>query len=376
MSPHRRRDQEVPNRVVAIDAVGISGGGGREVVHDVIVACAQHPGLDRLVVFLSDPPLAADLREHPGLEVVDVGGHGLAWRLWWWRAGFRRACRRAGAGPSLHLANIALVGNSAGAAALVHQLNALEVPALSVVGRRRWLRYRLLQHLVRHTARTVDVVFVQSDVVKEMMTRVVKSDQQVQIEVAPPAPPASLPTPRPGRAEQPGQEGACFVYVGSAAPHKNVRLLLEAMPGLRCRLPDARMLLTLDEPREADIPSGVVLVGSQDRQGVADLLAGATALVLPSYSETVGLPMLEAMSLGVPVLASDRPFARAVCADAALYFDPEAPAALRDACVAVATDETLRERLRDAGLERVAALRAEAGGLRIADWLAERSRRS
>ena len=43
---------------------------------------------------------------------------------------------------------------------------------------------------------------------------------------------------------------------------------------------------------------------------------------MPSLVETVGLPLLEAMSLNVPVLAADRPYAHDICEDAAVYFDP------------------------------------------------------
>ena len=78
----------------------------------------------------------------------------------------------------------------------------------------------------------------------------------------------------------------------------------------------------------------------------------ATAFVYPSLYEGFGLPPLEAMYLGCPVLASRIPPVVEVSGDAALYFDPSDEDELSIQLEAILADHQLRIQLRDAGLER------------------------
>ena len=85
------------------------------------------------------------------------------------------------------------------------------------------------------------------------------------------------------------------------------------------------------------------------------LYAGALALVMPSLYEGFGLPCLEAMACGTPVVASDRAALPEVCGDAALLVDPGDVDAVAAAVLAAATDEPLRSQLAHRGLERARA---------------------
>ena len=84
------------------------------------------------------------------------------------------------------------------------------------------------------------------------------------------------------------------------------------------------------------------------------LYAGALALTMPSLYEGFGLPVLEAMASGVPVVAADRTALPETCGDAALLVDPDDGEALADALVRATTDSAVRERLIAAGRERSA----------------------
>jgi glycosyltransferase involved in cell wall biosynthesis len=82
------------------------------------------------------------------------------------------------------------------------------------------------------------------------------------------------------------------------------------------------------------------------------LYAGALALAMPSHYEGFGLPCLEAMACGTPVVAADRTALPETCGEAALLADPEDGEAFATALVRAATDETERARLSAAGRER------------------------
>jgi glycosyltransferase involved in cell wall biosynthesis len=99
---------------------------------------------------------------------------------------------------------------------------------------------------------------------------------------------------------------------------------------------------------------GARVLGYVDDADLPGLYRGARAFVLPSRYEGLGLPCLEAMACGTPVVAADRAALPETCAGAALLVDPDDPGAIADAVVRAATDETLRAHLRVAGLQRAA----------------------
>ncbi len=117
-----------------------------------------------------------------------------------------------------------------------------------------------------------------------------------------------------------------LLYMGSFMPYKNVETMLAGMAGL----PEYTLhLLSRITPRrhaelEARIPAGAKIVfhnGVTDDEYTA-LLNRTTALVSLSKTEGYGLPLVEAMALGTPVIASDIPIFREVGGDAATYVDP------------------------------------------------------
>ena len=82
---------------------------------------------------------------------------------------------------------------------------------------------------------------------------------------------------------------------------------------------------------------------------LVSLIRGAKALVFPSLYEGFGLPVLEAMSLGTPVITSNTASIPEVAGDAAMLVDPYDPRAIADAMKAISADSTLRDTLSGRG---------------------------
>ncbi len=141
--------------------------------------------------------------------------------------------------------------------------------------------------------------------------------------------------------------------VGTASARKNLHVLGEA--AARLERAGAELVVAGSQRgylRGAEAVPGRRL-GYVDDALLPGLYAGARALAMPSVHEGFGLPALEAMASGTPVVAADRGALPETCGDAALLVEPE-PRAFADALERVTSDDALRERLRSAGVERAA----------------------
>lgn len=166
---------------------------------------------------------------------------------------------------------------------------------------------------------------------------------------------AAEPTPSP-------VEPPYFVFVGSLKPHKNVRALLAAFRSLPAHL--AERLVIADsafrlETEDADVVHAIQEMGGRvlRKSKLSDvelraLVRHATALVQPSTYEGFGLPPLEAMAAGVPVIASRSASLPEVCGDAAVYFDASDVTQLGERLLAVASDASMRADLSTRGRAR------------------------
>ena len=147
-----------------------------------------------------------------------------------------------------------------------------------------------------------------------------------------------------------------FLHVGDAEPRRNLGRLLEAYAAYRATAAQP-LDLVLAGRAVADPAPGVRIDSAPD---LPALHRHAAALVLPSLHEGFGLPALEAMHAGTPVLVSDVPALREVCADAARYCDPRDPASIAQGLTELAGVPPLREELRRRGHARAAAFSWEA----------------
>ena len=119
-----------------------------------------------------------------------------------------------------------------------------------------------------------------------------------------------------------------LVYTGSLYPHKNIKIVFKALkklPQFSLKLVGARNIFqqqTRDLSKKYQVKEQVEFLGKLSDQELIKLYQQSYALIFPSLSEGFGLPGLEAMAIGLPVIASDIPIFREIYQDAATYFDP------------------------------------------------------
>ncbi len=150
------------------------------------------------------------------------------------------------------------------------------------------------------------------------------------------------------------------LYFGSNKPHKNLVRLMEAWANVagrngevaagRCPLVigghwDARYPAARDRAETLGLGRQVRFIGPVAEEDLPALYAGAVVFVFPSLYEGFGLPLLEALACGTPVVCSDRSSLPEVAGDAALLVNPLDVDALADALLRLLEDTALREHL-------------------------------
>lgn len=156
-----------------------------------------------------------------------------------------------------------------------------------------------------------------------------------------------------------------FVFVGNVKPHKNLLGLITAFGSLVSEIPHDLIIVgrregfitgdagTLREAKK--LGDRVRFTGEVSDEEVRRYLHHADALLFPSFYEGFGLPPLEAMACGCPVIASSAASIPEVCGDAALYFNPADPAAIAAQIRRLRSSEALRDELRERGRDRARA---------------------
>lgn len=161
-----------------------------------------------------------------------------------------------------------------------------------------------------------------------------------------------------------------MIFVGLLKPHKNPARLLRAFASVRDRIPHRLVLVARhsdirNPDRDAlrlarSLAERVELIEEIPFRDLVGRVKSAQFAVQPSLHEGFGLPALEAMAAGTPVIAGRAGALPEVCAEAALYCDPESVDDIARAILALAGDAALRAKLAAAGLARSAGFSWDA----------------
>lgn len=245
--------------------------------------------------------------------------------------------------------------------AMIHDLSFEHLP--ETFRRRSWMQMRLT---VRRTARAAAHVLTDSDYSREDILRTYRLPPE-RVTATPLA--ASSGFRPAGEAEvgralrKYGVEGEYLLAVGSIQPRKNIPRLINAYASLHAgrSLDPLPKLVVVGKPawlyeetlRAAGASAArdhIIFTGYVPESDLAPLYTGARCFVYPSYFEGFGIPPLEAMRCGTPVITGDRTCFPEVIGDAGLLVDTLDERALADAILRLLRDAALRASLRERGL--------------------------
>ena len=125
--------------------------------------------------------------------------------------------------------------------------------------------------------------------------------------------------------------GLRLFYPAADYPHKNHRIFHVLQSHDLSGLID-RLVLTVPADHFSDAPNWLSCVGHLNPDECLLEYEKADALIFPSVLESYGLPLVEAMVIGMPIVAADLPYARGLCGDEGIYFDPASADSLVESC--------------------------------------------
>lgn len=237
-----------------------------------------------------------------------------------------------------------------------------------------WRKRALTSRLLPLVARRARLILAPSESTRRDVVRLLGLDPK-KVRVIPyAASPRFRPMP-PDYARLERQYGVrppYFLYVGTLEPRKNLERALRVFARVAPSLPGASFVLvgqpgwkyaaTLREAARPELRGRVVLPGYVPEEDLPQLMNGALAFVYPSLYEGFGLPVVEAMACGTPVMTSRSSSLAEIADGAALLVDPRDETAMAEALRALAGDASLRQGLAARGLERSARYSWERTG--------------
>lgn len=321
-----------------------------EYVHETARALvASAPAGERLTLFSSSwkDRLAADVV--PGAHTVDARVPVRALHLAWHRLEWPPIEWLAGAHDVVQSAHPLLIPSRAGARLVtIYDLDFLDAPERTRAEIRR--DYPALA--AGHARRADQVITISAHTADAVESRL--GVPRSHISICRPGAPAW-----PRRAAEPAA-GGCILFLGTLEPRKNLGVLLDAYGALAAAHPDAPPLVLaghipaeaaalVRRAREAPLAGRVELPGYVSDDEKAALFRRALVFVLPSHTEGFGIPAVEAMSVGVPVIAANRGALVESVGAAGHLVAGDDPAALTDALTSILGDASRRDRMREAG---------------------------
>ncbi len=323
--------------------------------------CAALPDADaELSLSVLWPPEGPAMGGHPRRDVLPVVKSTIGGILFD-HAGIRKMVRGTGADLIHYPASTGCLFPPCPVVQTVHDLCFMRRPEWFPAAKS--LYYRLF---ISGTAPRADLVLADSQATAEDVRQLLGVPESrirvVPLGVSPRFSPADTAVKAVVRTKY-GLPEKFFLFVGTVEPRKNLPRVVQAWdratgPGFPALVIAGRdgwkTMPTKDAFREARYSSGIIRLRHVEEGDLPALMSAATVFVWPSLMEGFGLPVLEAMACGTPVITSSTSSMPEVAGKAALCVNPESVGEIAEAMTGLVEDEQLRENLSMAGRARAA----------------------
>jgi glycosyltransferase involved in cell wall biosynthesis len=272
-----------------------------------------------------------------------------------------RQRRDVGADLIHYPANFGRLWGGTRAVLTVHDLSFLRHPEWFRPGRAAYYRFAA-RHSVRHARRVIADSQATADDIHAMLGLPMERIDVVPLGVGPAFSPASAEA-HAAVCDRYDLPPRFFLYVGTLEPRKNLPRLIDAWTDVQDNEKPDLVLAGREGWKAEPIREAIARSAQRDRihlpgfvaqEDLPALLSAAEAFVWPSLFEGFGLPPLEAMACGTPVLTSNTSSLPEVVGDAAYTVAPERTEAITEGLSTLATSPETRTRLSEAGLQRAA----------------------
>ncbi len=370
---------------VLFNALASTAGGGLTYLRNVLPLLGRTDESQSFVVLV--PPMqlqsfATLSHERMKIETVEIDG--TAKRMWWEQTSLRKVIKSEGIDVLVSLGNFALLASPI-PQVLFNRNDLLFSDDFERDLKRRNLSGALIAHrfkawLAKQSIKQATVNVTPTAAFAERI-RSVPALRDVKIEtlrfgfdaegfVKNPEP---LPDSLTAKLNL-SKDCRRILFVSHYNYFRNFETLIRALPLIKSRLKqrtgeNVQLVLTTDIKRGANyggydasaaaelidqlgVREDIAMLGSVDYSNLHQLYKLCDVFVCPSYSESFGHPLVEAMASGVPVVSANLPVHREMCGDAAIYFDVFDETDLAEQCVQVLADRKLSDNLRLKGSER------------------------
>jgi glycosyltransferase involved in cell wall biosynthesis len=377
---------------IAINAVSAKMGGAVNYLTNVLRYLPPPESGYRFFVFVprETAKLLGDGPENLKLCAVSARESSERRRYWWEQVALRRFLQREKIDALFSSANFAMFHCPVRQILLVR--NAVYFSKMyqeTIVPRQNWkrrARFRLSRRLICMSARTADVVMTPSQAMLDGLRDYAEVPPHKALVnpygVEPCNGSGSSPRREEGRelpeatagvlSNTPDRSPVRLLYVSLFGENKDLSTLLRALPLLNREGSRGFVLKTTANPHWKEVAQAVTrpealallqspeiaprvrFVGPLPRRETQRLYLDADLFVFPSWLESFGQPMAEAMAHGLPIAAADTPVNREICGQSAVYFRVGDPGDLAEKVGNLAADEAVRRKLSERGRVRAA----------------------